>query len=563
MAKNDNLTDFLTDIANTIRSKKGVTYSINPQNFSNEINTIQTSSGSSDQATFNDYINRRLSSLTLDDTTGIYTLPDYIFTSNTSLTSAVFPDTLVDIGDYSFQNCTALTTLTIPGTLTNIGSYAFDGCSNLTNLSFNSSNITIGEYAFQNCTSLTSIPIDLDTIGTLGEYTFYNCSGITSITLNDNLSSLLPNYCFAGMTGLNTINYNITNIYSSPTSQSNVYIFNGSGNSDTVLNIASSVTAISNYIWSGLTLKQVNYEGTLSQWTQINFNSNSANQPLSSCGLLYIDNNLVTSIPDTLTTLNPYSFYNATCITSISINSTITSIPSYCFYNTSVENLVIPSTVTSIDSYAFYSSSELTSLTFQGNVTLGSYAFGQLPNISITCTDGITVTVGTSAFRSSSFTTLTIPNNLVIEGTYAFAECTSLTSVTLSEGITDTGDYTFRDCSNLVNVTLPQSLTRIGAYAFADDTKITTITVPANVTYIGTYAFDTGLTSIRFEQPATATVTIPSDNMFDSTKGSRSISVYCENEVFLNYDYSGDNYNPTFYHLDGTAWDLPETSEGE
>lgn len=37
MAKNNNLTDFLTDIANTIRTQKGTTAKINPQNFSSEI----------------------------------------------------------------------------------------------------------------------------------------------------------------------------------------------------------------------------------------------------------------------------------------------------------------------------------------------------------------------------------------------------------------------------------------------------------------------------------------------------------------------------------------------
>lgn len=42
MAKNDNLTDFLTDVANAIREKKGTSNLINPQNFSNEIKGIVT-----------------------------------------------------------------------------------------------------------------------------------------------------------------------------------------------------------------------------------------------------------------------------------------------------------------------------------------------------------------------------------------------------------------------------------------------------------------------------------------------------------------------------------------
>lgn len=46
MAKNDNLTDFLTDVANAIRAKKGTTAKINPQDFSSEIASIESGGGS-------------------------------------------------------------------------------------------------------------------------------------------------------------------------------------------------------------------------------------------------------------------------------------------------------------------------------------------------------------------------------------------------------------------------------------------------------------------------------------------------------------------------------------
>ena len=45
MAKNNNLTDFLTDVANAIREKKGLSDPINPQNFSDEIASIETGGG--------------------------------------------------------------------------------------------------------------------------------------------------------------------------------------------------------------------------------------------------------------------------------------------------------------------------------------------------------------------------------------------------------------------------------------------------------------------------------------------------------------------------------------
>lgn len=42
MAKTDNLTDFLTGVAEAIRTKKGTTAKINPQNFETEISSITT-----------------------------------------------------------------------------------------------------------------------------------------------------------------------------------------------------------------------------------------------------------------------------------------------------------------------------------------------------------------------------------------------------------------------------------------------------------------------------------------------------------------------------------------
>lgn len=48
MAKNNNLTDFLTDVANAIRTKKGTTGTINPQDFSSEIASISTGVSTSD-----------------------------------------------------------------------------------------------------------------------------------------------------------------------------------------------------------------------------------------------------------------------------------------------------------------------------------------------------------------------------------------------------------------------------------------------------------------------------------------------------------------------------------
>ena len=53
MARTDNLTNFLTDVANAIRTKKGTAETIQASNFDTEISTIETGGGTD----INDYIN--------------------------------------------------------------------------------------------------------------------------------------------------------------------------------------------------------------------------------------------------------------------------------------------------------------------------------------------------------------------------------------------------------------------------------------------------------------------------------------------------------------------------
>ena len=54
MAKTDNLTDFLTDLADAIREKKGITSAINPQDFSSEIASIESGGGAVVSASISD-----------------------------------------------------------------------------------------------------------------------------------------------------------------------------------------------------------------------------------------------------------------------------------------------------------------------------------------------------------------------------------------------------------------------------------------------------------------------------------------------------------------------------
>ena len=79
MAKNNNLTDFLTDVADAIRAKKGTTDKINPQDFASEIASIETSvvkvAAPFNDVNFRDYDGTILYSYSKDEFLALTELP--------------------------------------------------------------------------------------------------------------------------------------------------------------------------------------------------------------------------------------------------------------------------------------------------------------------------------------------------------------------------------------------------------------------------------------------------------------------------------------------------------
>lgn len=146
MAKKDNLTDFLKDIADAIRVKKGVTTLINPQKFSEEILSISGGDISG-------IIDGTITEVTGSTLSGVETIRDNAFSgltiesvnipsnvssiganafSNNNISTLTINEGVVTIGASAFEN-NQITTLTIPQTVTTIGANAFAG-NNLTEI---------------------------------------------------------------------------------------------------------------------------------------------------------------------------------------------------------------------------------------------------------------------------------------------------------------------------------------------------------------------------------------------------------------------------------------------
>ena len=174
-------------------------------------------------------------------------------------------------------------------------------------------------------------------------------------------------------------------------------------------------------------------------------------------------------IPDTVTEIGEYAFYEWKNLENVTMSSNITSIGDSAFTRcNNLTNITIPESVTSIGTAAFGDCSSLTSITIPESVTsIGDYAFdgcNSLTNINVekensnySSIDGILFNKAQTVIikypEEKKGTSYEIPNSVTIIGNYAFNSCRSLTNITIPEGVTSIGDLAFCSCSNLTSIT--------------------------------------------------------------------------------------------------------------
>ena len=438
--------------------------------------------------------------------------------------SLIIGDDVVRIPDRMFCNCSGFTgELTIGNSVTTIGNSAFYGCSNFTgDLMIPNSVTTIGESAFYDCSGFSGSLTIGNSVTTIGTKAFQGCSGFTgSLTIGDSLSSIVGLIC----SDFEQINVSSGNVYYDSRNNCNAII--NSSTNELVLGckntvIPNSVTSIGEEAFfgcSGLTslelpnsvtsigfrafnycdnLNAVYYEGSIDQWCNISFSDN----PLYYAHNLYIDNELVTNlvIPETVTEIKALTFYNATCLTSLTIHNSVTSIGASAFSgcNGLTGDLTIPNSVTTIGWSAFSGCSSFTgSLTIPNSVTfIDGYAFSGCSSFTGSLTLGESVTtIGRFAFYGcSGFTgSLTLGESVTTIDRYAFCNCSGFTgNLTIPNSVTSIGEYAFFGCEGFTgSLTVPNSVISIGGSAFSGCSGLTgSLTLSNSVTEIGNLAFN-------------------------------------------------------------------------
>ena len=495
MSKQNNLTDFLTDVANAIRAKKGSTELINPQDFSSEIASLSGSGGleivdmTETTATIEPnkvYVWGMVESLDITlgastdesdffafrfrcskPTMTVVTVNGATWADDTELDAQGKP--VLDPGSWyqceikggtsalyarlahyiPFEDSNVEAVLLAKGVGDGIG-ITYADAAKVTTISTwfqNNADITAFEefaaftaitdlikYAFRYCSSLQRIKLPSSINKFSGDAVFEYCTALTEIYLPSALKSL-ASWTFNGCTLLAKIygleNTQVTSIGSS------------------AFNVCSALTEIA-FPASLTSIGPSAFKGCKSLVAA----SGLENTQVTSIGSsAFNDCSALTEIafPASLTSIGPYAFKGCKSLVAASglENTQVTSIGDSAFNDCSaLTEIAFPASLTSIGPSAFVKTKISGEYTFESMTTIGSRAF---------------VSTNVSKMRFPSLVSSPASSNY--EGIFSY--CPNLILVEIGENCTSIGSNSFgryvgtsgNDITFIMRATTPPTLT--------------------------------------------------------------------------------------------------------
>ena len=418
-------------------------------------------------------------------------IDDFSFTNCIGLTNITIPYGVSFLGLNVFSGCTGLTSVTIPESVATICVAAFSGCNNLTdvyyigtqqdwevvrvledNIPLTSATIHCQPYGedfpawsegllFESygdgtccvsgvgeCTDtqvvIPKVSPNGDKVTSIAGSAFLGCEHVTSVKIP---------YCVTSIGGFNDC-INLKNII-----------------------LSEGITTI----WGGFSgcksLQSVTLPDSVVSIGEMSF---------------YGCNSLTSVIiPANVSYVGEGAFGGCIALENIIVSEANTSYHSVnnCLIETATGTLIvgcknstIPDGVTRIGEYAFFNRSEQTNVTVPDSViSIGDYAFADCINLKhITISDNVERIDSHTFSGCINLENITIPDSVMSIGDYAFAGCTNLKSITIPDNIECIDSHTFSGCVNLGSITIPNRVTIIEYNMFNDCDALT------DITYYGT-----------------------------------------------------------------------------
>lgn len=492
---------------------------------------------------------------------GVTRIPANLFYSNNTISnnariiSIIFAENAVctDIGAKAFYNVSGYSELFLPSSVQNVGALAFRGSTLLTQILVSENNEHYqsieGVLYSKDGTTIVLSPegnnkdiVISETVTTILDYAFYNNIKVTGIYLNANLSDFASSHGIFYNLGNNltgiplVVGANVTRI------PANIMRGQYTKISSLTFEAGSALTSIGEYAFNGNTsLESIVLPAELQTIGVSAFSGTS----------------LLKTIQYRSTALQPFTSGNNVFLNAgssgngitVNISANVTSIPAYLFASTTTPsnnakvatvNFLLGSQCVSIGTYAFAYLANMTTIKIPDSVTeIGAHAFRDCSLLTIYAVVASQPSTWNQYWNSSNCpvqwnstnigvyddmleyvykdggitiikflnvtNTVVIPNQIenidVLRiGENAFANASNITSVTLPSTLIEIGKNAFNGCTNLKHINIPNGVTTIGEYAFNNNTSALSLTIPESVVMIGNFAFasTSSLTNIYY-----------------------------------------------------------------
>jgi hypothetical protein len=385
--------------------------------------------------------------------------------------------------------------VTVPDTtnglrITTIGNDAFSLVSGLTSLTFGTNVASIGTNAVFQCVNLAgvSIPASVTNIG-LGP--FFDCQKLTVISLNaSNQDFIVTNGALfnkaltsliqfsGGLAGSFTISAIVTNVGEALI-----------GNSLTALAVNSTnayYSSTNGVLFDKSQTYLIEYPGGLAGAYTVPHSVTT----IEGASFEYSMGVTSVTIDTNVTSIGYVAFYDSAGLTGISVSSTNAyySSTNGVLFDKAKTTLIqypcavggsytVPGTVTNIEDGAFGDSFSLTEVVIPGSVTsIGVESFYACLNLAGVSLGNHVASIGVEAFfECTNLTDLAIPDSTTNIAQYAFYYCPALASVTFGNGIRNIGFEAFADCQSLAGVCFSGNAPVDGGSIFYFDFSLGTI----------------------------------------------------------------------------------------